>query len=334
MTTRPSKRGFTLIELLVVIAIIAVLIALLLPAVQQAREAARRSQCKNNLKQMGLAVHNYHDVHQMLPPGWIVQTNDNNYGAGTNDGTASSPNPVECWGWGTFLLPYMDQGPLYDAMGVGKGTKLETVLANNPELPNTVLSVYLCPSDSAPQVYGTESLRPSLAALWARSNYKGSYGHRFSVLEINPAADARGMFHKVGYPGKDDRSVRFRDALDGLSNTIMIGEHAYQRGPYVPRGAVWCGTTRGLGGNGQHDLLASGASPLNHISPTDVVNEYARSFNSNHTGGAQFVLGDGSVRFISENIQYIANAVTNTSAPDSTYERLLCRDDGETVGDF
>src|SRR6188472_548040 len=101
-----SRRGFTLIELLVVIAIIAILIALLLPAVQQAREAARRSQCKNNLKQLGLALHNYHDTSNTLPPGWIaVPTMSGN----TN---ASAP----CWGWGTMILPGLDQAPLYSSM--------------------------------------------------------------------------------------------------------------------------------------------------------------------------------------------------------------------------
>src|SRR4051812_6730319 len=99
MIPKTFKRGFTLIELLVVIAIIAVLIALLLPAVQQAREAARRSQCKNNLKQIGLALHNYHDTANTLPPGWI--------------GDPTGSNAGNRWGWGTMILPYLDQAPLY-----------------------------------------------------------------------------------------------------------------------------------------------------------------------------------------------------------------------------
>src|SRR5215813_2046814 len=111
------RSGFTLIELLVVIAIIAVLIGLLLPAVQQAREAARRSQCKNNLKQMGLAMHNYHDVYQCFPPGYL------GYPAGNGGSCATINNTTQRgqgWGWGAFLLPYLDQGNLYNLLSPGQ----------------------------------------------------------------------------------------------------------------------------------------------------------------------------------------------------------------------
>ncbi|WP_437200727.1 DUF1559 family PulG-like putative transporter [Planctomicrobium sp. SH664] len=320
------QRGFTLIELLVVIAIIAVLIALLLPAVQQAREAARRSQCKNNLKQMGLAIHNYNDVHQAIPPGWIVQTADKDYVVGKD-------NQIDCWGWGAFLLPYIDQAPLYNQMGIGNGQKLENVL----ELGNTVVSVYRCPTDSAPLVSSsdTNAVRRGNApgSRWgAISSYKGNFGHRRGALEINPTAERTGIFLKLGYPGKTDDTVRFRDVTDGLSNTIMIGETCWQRGELKVRGGVWAGTPRGIGGSAATELVASGAAAMNH--QVDDGNQLGYSFHSNHDGGVQFLLGDGSVRLISENIHYVTNGFPNTSDADSTYELLLCRDDGKALGEF
>ena len=121
MKTHPRKRGFTLIELLVVIAIIAVLIALLLPAVQQAREAARRSTCKNNLKQIGLALHNYHDIYKMFPIG--AQERPAAYGADANGNTG--PGNYESWGWAASMLPQIDQAPLFDSMDVSNRTLSE-----------------------------------------------------------------------------------------------------------------------------------------------------------------------------------------------------------------
>ena len=134
MFSQHRRRGFTLIELLVVIAIIAILIALLLPAVQQAREAARSSQCKNNLKQLGLAMHNYHDTYKMFPP-------DNTF---TKGKIATSSIPA--WGWGTYLLPYLDQAPLFKRMGVNKRT-LNQMLNNATlkKLTQTSLPVFFVP---------------------------------------------------------------------------------------------------------------------------------------------------------------------------------------------
>jgi prepilin-type N-terminal cleavage/methylation domain-containing protein len=319
---RPLRRiGFTLIELLVVIAIIAILIALLLPAVQQAREAARRTQCKNNLKQMGLAIHNYSDVSGYVPPGWIVQTSDVHWG------TVADPI-LESWSWGSFLLPYVDQAPLYNSLNVSGG-KLEDKI--NTELPYTHLAVYKCPSDVGPDDYRGVTARPG--GRWGASSYKGNFGHRFGALEITPTFVGDGMFLKVGYPAKADLSVKFRDVTDGLSNTISIGEHCYQRGGKVVHGATWVGVSKGAGGNGQHDAVASGSGPINPpITYSDT--ETARTFQSNHVGGAQFLLSDGSVRFISENIDFKANGVSNTSAVDSTYEALMGRNDGTVVGEF
>jgi prepilin-type N-terminal cleavage/methylation domain-containing protein len=140
--TRIQKRGFTLIELLVVIAIIAILIALLLPAVQQAREAARRSQCRNNLKQVGLAIHNYHDAFNTIPPAWI----STQFQVAAGD--------VSHWSWGTFLLPYIDQAPLYSLLQPGT-RRLDQNLALGGATAaalTTPLTVFRCPSDTGPSL--------------------------------------------------------------------------------------------------------------------------------------------------------------------------------------
>ncbi|HEY2253284.1 MAG TPA: DUF1559 domain-containing protein, partial [Planctomycetaceae bacterium] len=175
--SRYHRRGFTLIELLVVIAIIAVLVGLLLPAVQQAREAARRAQCKNNLHQLGLALHNYHDMAGTLPPGWI--------------GGATMPNR---WGWGTMILPQLDQGTLYNALAGAQGMDINSNMAMGfsavmttlpqPGLLQTVLPVYRCPSDGGeptvvtPLANGYMIMMPPMAntTTFGRSNYAGVMG--------------------------------------------------------------------------------------------------------------------------------------------------------------
>ena len=145
---RSGIRGFTLIELLVVIAIIAILIALLLPAVQQAREAARRTQCKNNLKQIGLAMHNYHDVYLGFPPGYMNTAPYHANGNGPISGNYSQ------WVWGAMILPYIDQAPLYSRLQVGDIRLADALTAGGPydstDLLATPLTAFMCPSDVGP----------------------------------------------------------------------------------------------------------------------------------------------------------------------------------------
>lgn len=315
--------GFTLVELLVVIAIIGVLVALLLPAVQAAREAARRMKCSNNLKQMGLAIQSYHDVHLAFPPGHIVQKADPEY-------SPTADNKIESWGWGAFLLPFLEQQALYDQAGISSGQILQRVV--NP-IALTPLSVYRCASDPAPKI-GEGRLQD---ANWAISNYKACHGHGFGALEITPnLAVMNGVFSKAG--GNVTDTVRMKDVTDGLSNTIMVGETVWKRGGLLVRAGVWVGTVRGIGGSSSHDIYAGGRGPLNFsIANTNVL---GGTFHSLHSGGGvQFVLGDGSVRFISENIQFNTTGSTaavpnNNSDVDSTYERLLSRNDGQPLGDF
>lgn len=330
MTSRSSFRrrnqGFTLIELLVVIAIIAVLIALLLPAVQQAREAARRSQCRNNLKQIGLALHNYHDIYNSLPPGNVHKSGNQNVAA------------MASWGWHTFILPQLDQANLYQSMNVNQAD-LDTVLRDPAvqNLPKTKLVVYRCPSDTAPdQNTKREYDNPYSAAFGGQpvhlgtSNYVGVCGVRWStpeqwiVSQIDPFGTMWG-----------DSKVRFQDITDGLSNTFIAGERDWKLGWAAnwPGPRNYVGT--GIWGMRQHlslldvkindPLLQPNGNPAN-----------SRGFSSEHVGGAHFLFGDGRVQFISENIAFDTTGQLLTPAPSTlgVFQRLGRRNDGLVTGEF
>ncbi len=318
------RRAFTLIELLVVIAIIAILIALLLPAVQQAREAARRSQCKNNLKQIGLALQNYHDTHRTFPPGVVLQRADNDFIGDGSNGTHS----VESWGWAAFLLPQIEQTALYNQGNIGTGGKLESAITT---VAMTPIPAFRCPSDNGPSIRNGAP-----QARWATSNYKGNCGHRNCAFHTNSG----GKIQPIAIMGSSDYGGLFstdskreiKDITDGTSNTIIVGEIAWMRGTVTHYAAAWAGCLQGEQGNCADDVVASGRAPINTQSTSGDIR--AESFSSLHTGGAHFVFADGSVHFISENIQYITNGDTNSSPVDSTYERLLSRFDGQVLGEF
>ncbi len=322
--------GFTLIELLVVIAIIAVLVALLLPAIQQAREAARRAQCKNNLKQMGLALHNYHEMNRSLPPGWI----------GGNR-----------WGWAVFILPELDQSSLYNLLGGTKGVNVTgaTALGFNAVMPSlimpnalqTALTVYRCPSDS-----GTNLVTPPLSdgytiattpaantTSFGRSNYAGVEGAVVNLAVIPTTTNGLG-----GGAFSQNSSRRFRDFIDGLSNTFLVGERR------TPFGSVSNGFSGGdtiWAGVGDEVSIQGIALPVGDCSfgnklnlrsplaPSLTSNLPYSGFSSLHTGGGHFVFGDGSVRFISDSI---AQGPANTMG--STYQNLATVSDGLPVGTF
>ncbi|WP_437206298.1 DUF1559 family PulG-like putative transporter [Planctomicrobium sp. SH664] len=330
---RLSKSGFTLIELLVVIAIIAVLIALLLPAVQQAREAARRSQCKNNLKQMGLALHNYLDVHGTFPPACVFNSNPGWPASG-------SARPA-AFGWGALILPYLDQAPLFDQLGVNTRT-LDQVLASSTLAPltRTPLPVYRCPSDIAPPINTGEGREfpsayknnfPDGVSAVGTSNYVANSGVQLSNIdgylrEDNPK---RGWGMMMGAS-----SIRIRDVTDGTSNTIMVGER-----DWVAFAAAWVGVGKPDNDGRSNAGIVMGNSQNSKLNMyNDPGDENAeRGFGSSHEGGAQFLFADGHVAFISENIHY--NKPSNTEKelcpPDiGVYQRLLRREDGLTVGEY
>jgi len=350
---RRSQRGFTLIELLVVIAIIAVLIALLLPAVQQAREAARRSQCKNNLKQLGLALHNYHDTFNHLPRAAQGSAYD-----------SPSGNSWQSYSAHTMILPYIDQAPLYSRINFsvnaccdagGGPYTMET--DGNPtgiELDRvSPIPAFLCPSDQK-------------VAFVSPNNYHVSMGPNkgWNCSE----ADQNGAFNQSPW-------LNIANFVDGMSNTIFMGEIVKSGGGAAtsqsflanPRAGVgvagngstpgattypggltramidgWntaCAATaqkgtetgsrwhRGVPSYSAFNTLPGVNSRFSNCSfhgcagcDTDASGLYgARSL---HTGGAHFLLGDGAVRFLSENLDWV------------TYQRLGGRNDGEVVGEF
>ena len=318
--TDTTRRAFTLIELLVVIAIIAILIALLLPAVQQAREAARRTQCKNNLKQIGLALHNYHDVYLTMPPGWIEQ-----------NGYASSN-----WGWAACILPYVDQSSLFNSLDVGNGS-LGAALTQAPKLSlmSTAFSAFRCPSDTAPDINSHQTMRDSTGTdqSVSTSNYVGTNGPgQWSGDDVGAGTGPlKGTF------GLNSRT-RIRDFTDGTSNTIVVGERSWvlnnpAGGTMNCRAAV----VFGISSNGslpwRRRTLSSGVTKINSLllgaGGIHLCNE---GYSSRHEGGAQFLLGDGAVRFISENIE--ADPDMTDADENYLFENLLSKNDGNVIGEF
>jgi prepilin-type N-terminal cleavage/methylation domain-containing protein/prepilin-type processing-associated H-X9-DG protein len=318
-----SRPAFTLVELLVVIAIIGVLVALLLPAVQSAREAARRMQCQSNLKQVGIALHNYEQAHRKFPPGIVQQGADPQWVAG---GTAANTvNDTESWAWGAFLLPYIEQNQLYEQAGIGRGDLLERHV---PEA-STPIKTYRCPSDGrAPKVRVGVGFTVRFGP-WALSNYKANCGHQGCGI-----SGSDGLFWRSNVPGEGGTpsDIGFRQIEDGTSSTIAIGEICWIR---VASGvqlrhqaAVWAGCVQGQQGNCVDDVLATGRAAINHL--TNNADQLAESFSSLHSGGgAGFVFADGSVHFLSQNIDYVTDGPSNASPVDSAYERLLARNDGQ-----
>ncbi len=337
------KPGFTLIELLVVIAIIAVLIALLLPAVQQAREAARRSQCKNNLKQIGLAMHNYLDTYKTLPPGYIAKIAQN---------ITSSERGL--YGWGAMVLPYMDQAPLYNVLQPGT-ILLETHLSTAAGLAalQTPLPIFRCPSDVGPALNNFDDTKADPGNNNMYNKHVTSDGaNRIAIATSNyvmvanssdsttpPAYSAQyGPPMGVGF---QNSKITPADILDGMSNTLLAGERAWQFKNLVIGAATVIGFSAETCLNtssyniksGQLGAIGIGYDGINYNTTNRV--HQARSFSSTHVGGAHFVLCDGSVRFISENIDYKKETVTTLPTYiTSTFARLLARNDGQVVGDF
>lgn len=318
MTSLKMRRGFTLIELLVVIAIIAILIALLLPAVQQAREAARRTQCRNNLKQLGLALHNYADVHRMFPAGHMDTYTD-----------YVSAGARHQFSWLTALLPFIDQSTLYSQINFNDADLL--LNANvNPKfyaVAGVDVPAFICPSDPVGRVSST----------LAPTNYMASQGNRCNCRNKN----CSGLFGHSSY-------ARLAWITDGLSQTIACGEtlkgdlnpatildnYIFTNAPgsnatdvdtcmaVAPtasdRATVW------FGGQPQFNIMTTIRCPNDRrfdcIAPNyGCTNLSARSA---HVGGAQFVFADGSVHFISENIDV------------NTYQALGSRADGDVVGEY
>lgn len=326
-------RGFTLIELLVVIAIIAVLIALLLPAVQQAREAARRTQCRNNLKQFGIALHNYHDSFDTFPPGIFEVRNPG------QDGIIGAGDPndrVPAWGWGVFLLPSLDQAPLFTQLTPGP-VRLESLITANSTLIQTPLTVFRCPSSTVPALNDLKDLSITLpnTQMVGSSNYAANFGHSRGVgpFRVAPAADNYAVCF-TGPFGFDSRT-RIAEILDGTSNTVAVGERAYKIKGVNFTAAVWPGCAVGNRDNCVDQVMVTLRGGMNSgLTNSDRI----ETFSSEHVGGAFVLLCDGAVRFISENTDFrtaTTPTALNVNGPvDSVLERLFAMRDGQPVGDF
>src|SRR5436190_14302839 len=298
MGARRRRFGFTLIELLVVIAIIAILIALLLPAVQQAREAARRTQCKNNLKQLGLALHNYEETYKILPPLSV--------GNGGGQGHPLDPPTSGSWAWSMMLMPMIDQAPLYNQLTPGPMTpKQQATNTVTRPLLLTPLAAFLCPSDPGQNLNANRPFTALVTGvnpfLIAKSNYPACSG--------SESGTTGGVFvEPVTAPYC--AATKFRDITDGLSNTIFVGERGSGKLPAAAAAdngawaAVWSLMSneasqvqfRAIRGLGDY-RLTDGDSLTNLKQPDE-------AFSSAHTGGVHFLLGDGEVRFISINIDW------------------------------
>ena len=285
---RPSRRAFTLIELLVVIAIIGVLIALLLPAVQAAREAARRTQCSNNLKQIGLALQNYHDTVGAFPPGLIALRGSN----GDNIGPG--------WGWAAQILARMEQGPLYNSVNF----LLSIEATANQTARQANVSAFVCPTDAYFQKLftvvddSTDASNPGAPLCdVASSSYPACFG-------TGDPSDIPGRDHGNGLFFRNS-SVRISDILDGTSQTLAVGERSQNLSRATWTGAVsraavpitLLQTEDGLDPEGGNALV------LSHTGELDGPNSrpsHADQFWSLHPGGAQFAFADGSVHFVKE----------------------------------
>jgi prepilin-type N-terminal cleavage/methylation domain-containing protein/prepilin-type processing-associated H-X9-DG protein len=309
------RQGFTLVELFVVLAILAVLVALLLPAVQQAREAARSAQCRSHLKQLTLAIHQYHDTHDRLPAAMY------------------SPLALNGWAWGAMVLPHIDQANLYAKLDLNHRS-LTDVAGDPSTLPllQTLIPLYQCPSDANWSRLNTErpypGLIPQQIVFLGRSNYKGC---------ISGTGTSGGAFAITGDP-----SLAFRDITDGLSTTFLMGEAMSG----VPRGtdqsqcaAVWAGGERNQSISANRNValdtfFAAGGSCMFQLQTGEWAggpnkDEPSGGFGSRHSGGAHFAMCDGSVRFINEEIDW-------SDAEDSTatYNALGSRSGGEVPDEF
>lgn len=328
------RTGFTLIELLVVIAIIAILIALLLPAVQQAREAARRTQCKNNLKQLGLAAQTFHDVYNCYPPG---MTDDDN----------------RSWGWGPWLLPQIDQAPLFNNMVADTTNFWRPALTGSSQIANGFnvdnnnaateinvnaangaakqpLAAFVCPSDVLPAVDNDG---------FAKSNYLGSLGTAIAASCGGTKTTGQTGIFLVANDNNNTWVTKMRDVTDGTSNTVIFGEVSITTG-VTPTAIgsgnfpLWAGgnkdaTCNGLSTIGGHlRVIDDGTGTRSNTAVSAPLQNYRlnskldQSFGSLHTGGAHVALCDGSTRFISENID------------DNVYRAIGTRASNEVVNDF
>ena len=299
---RSTRTAFTLVELLVVIAIIGILVALLLPAVQAAREASRRASCSNNLKQIGVALHNYHDTQRRLPPGWMAY-----------DPANGQPHwfGVPGWGWAARTLPYLEQTAVYDNM-----VRLDLPITDpaNAAARTVEIKTFRCPSDIGGPTFVLQGGGPLVGSgsftpvALSTGNYIGSFGTvDFHLVCVPPnSCEGNGTFFL-------ERGVNFSEILDGLSQTFVVGERSSRLAP-----STWVGVVTG-GEHAPARICGVASYPPNS---TATATQYMHNFSSQHPAGTNFLAADGSVRLVAESIA------------EEVYHALCTRAAGEVVGSY
>jgi len=320
-----SRRAFTLVELLVVIAIIGTLVGLLLPAVQAAREAARSSACQNNLKQIGVALHNHHDAKSFLPAGVRLPP----VGYTVSWVTKPANTKIPGWGWAAMILPFMEQDDLYARLRISEGIELDRVA----DKVGVYISGLACPSDmTGPRIF---------QHLWTFRDASANHGMtNYVAMGLTKAkwlksVDAPGVGNRTWKEGEGalaiDTRRRFKDITDGTSKTLAVSERVYELGTQLCYAAAWPGS-----GSTAHfqDVSYDTLGTANFVVNEPGV-DCRQAASSYHPGGAQMLFVDGSVRFINETIDTKPDAIDN-NAPviDSVYERLVARKDGQVLGDY
>jgi prepilin-type N-terminal cleavage/methylation domain-containing protein/prepilin-type processing-associated H-X9-DG protein len=307
-----ASRAFTLVELLVVIAIIGVLVALLLPAVQVAREAARRMRCQNNLKQIGLASHNHHDVVGELPRAF---------------------SPTTGLSWHVYILPYIEQGSLFNQFDTTTVNPAHTAPNRNDPYGLIIIPTYQCTSCPVKrQLFNppnntngpTDLIPPNTGTPAAVPHYYGVNGPRGGNYPVGTAlhegvpAATSGIFQRDG-------TIRMARITDGTSNTVMVAEMSWYSTLYGTRFRTWVRGGDEYSGvvAGRPSFVVSGrniTNPINGIFSANLVVPYNdMPFGSMHSGGMNVCLGDGSVRFLNQNLSM------------TTYRALASREEGDTI---
>ncbi len=311
----PTRRaGFHFLDLLATLFVLSLLASLLLPALQAARENARLNSCKNNLKQIGLALHNYHDTYITLPPGWITKTD--------------LPNSDSGIGWQTSILPFVEEGMLYDQIGNNRifHEKLPDI-NTHPVSPNsieealqTTIPTYICVNDRTPVINTSRGN-------YGLSNYSGNYGSNpLNPLGSSDAAQNWPGIMKTHHSQANgifawNSKTRFDDITDGTSNTLFFGERAVQNAA-----GIW----PGVRSNAQANDAVSDCAFGNEFNTT------LASFSSQHLGGMNVAFVDGSVRLMNENIDSQPDIVIPGQPPtlQGVYQKFASRNDRQVfVGD-
>ena len=322
-----SRRGFTLIELLVVIAIIAILVALLLPAVQQVREAARKSQCQDHLHNIAVAIMDYEVTYQFLPAG-----------SGINN-PAGKCNANSAWGWAAAILPFNEQKPAYDALEVGRVPLYDALgVVAKEDIMRQQIDVYACPSDNSPET--NQGLRAKNGSTHNR-DWNASCATNPTQFWTGTANYVGVAGHKTLGNGNADGCLGARvyraisDISDGTSNTLLIGERDQECSA-----GTWVGVrnTNGSGQKGANYVLGNTFQAINGVftgvtSGARDTKTCIYGFSSKHPGGTQFALGDAKVTFLSENIDSRDLYCTNNGATCDHQNRDRLSDNaGNTAG--